>query len=71
MDISRIIEAGGGVAKLARALNLKHTSIIGWKRRGVIPAERVAEVAAATGLHPAEIRKDLAAAFNAQPPEAA
>lgn len=69
MEIEQIIEAGGGVAKLAHALALKHTSIIGWRRRGSIPAERVSDVARVTGLKPSEIRPDLAATFA--PPAAA
>jgi DNA-binding transcriptional regulator YdaS (Cro superfamily) len=71
MEIERIIEAGGGVSKLAHALGLKHTSVIGWRDRGSIPAERVGDVARVTGLSPAEIRPDLAAAFGAAPTEAA
>jgi DNA-binding transcriptional regulator YdaS (Cro superfamily) len=77
MDVDSIIRAAGGVAKLAAVCGLKHTSVIGWRTRGIIPAERVGDVARATGLSPAQIRPDLAAAFAAPsagpitPPEAA
>ena len=71
MDVDRIIEAAGGVAKLAAALNLKHSSIIGWRVRGSVPAGRVADVARVTGISPALIRPDLAAAFAAAPTGAA
>jgi DNA-binding transcriptional regulator YdaS (Cro superfamily) len=77
MDVEAIIGAAGGVAKLAAGCGVKHTSVIGWRVRGIIPAERVGDVARATGLSPAEIRPDLAATFAAssaqpnQPTEAA
>lgn len=58
-----VIDKAGGVAALSRALGLTHPTIIGWRRRGQVPADRLREVAAITGLRPADIRPDLAELF--------
>lgn len=50
----------GGISALARAAGVDRTTPYSWTR---IPAERVAAVAAATGIPIAELRPDLAAAF--------
>ena len=59
----RAISAAGGVNALARALGRSHPTIVGWKRRG-IPPERLLEVAAVTGMSPADLRPDLAEIFQ-------
>lgn len=56
MEIEDIIAAAGGPTKLAAACGIKHSSVLGWRR---VPAERVAAVAAATGLRPDVIRPDI------------
>lgn len=58
-----VIEKAGGVAALSRALGLTHPTVIGWRRRGQVPPERLEQVAAITGMRPAEIRPDLAKLF--------
>jgi DNA-binding transcriptional regulator YdaS (Cro superfamily) len=61
--IQRAITAAGGLKALADAVGVSAPSIIGWRRRGEIPADRLAAVSAATGIPAAELRPDLAAAF--------
>jgi DNA-binding transcriptional regulator YdaS (Cro superfamily) len=68
--VDRVIERLGGVAATARAFGVKHPTVIGWRERGVLPAERVAEAAKLTEIPPAELRPDLASVF-APKPEAA
>jgi len=50
------IEAAGGVAALARCLEISQPSVSGWSR---IPAERVLAVEAVTGVHREQLRPDL------------
>jgi DNA-binding transcriptional regulator YdaS (Cro superfamily) len=57
--IDDAIKAAGGPTKLAKALGLDHSTIIGWRRAGRVPAERVRAVSAATGIPPHELRPDL------------
>ena len=57
--VERAIAAAGGVKALADEMGVSHVSVIGWRTRGAIPPARVAAVARATGLSPAELRPDL------------
>ncbi len=59
MTISDIIAAGGGVARLARAVGVHHATVILWRSKGRIPAERVPAVARITGLPRHALRPDL------------
>lgn len=52
----RAIKAAGGASALARALGIKQAAVSQWHR---IPAERVPDVAAATGIPRHELRPDL------------
>lgn len=61
--VDMAIEAAGGLTALSKALGLSHPTVIGWRRRGAVPADRVAQVALVTGLSPAALRPDLAALF--------
>ena len=61
MDIRDIIAAGGGPAKLAKALRCHHSTVMGWTR---VPATRVADVARLTGISVRELRPDLAEIFG-------
>jgi DNA-binding transcriptional regulator YdaS (Cro superfamily) len=65
--IQEAIDRAGGLKALASAIGVSPPSIIGWRHRGTIPAERVAAVAAASGMLAAVLRPDLAAAFAAVP----
>jgi DNA-binding transcriptional regulator YdaS (Cro superfamily) len=49
--LTKIIEAAGGVAALAREIGIKPQAISQWRR---IPAERVADVASAFAGQPSE-----------------
>jgi TorA maturation chaperone TorD len=54
--LNQAIRAAGGVSELARRLGIAQPSVSNWER---IPAERVASVEAATGIHRAQLRPDL------------
>lgn len=56
-SLAGILERGGGMNALARALGITSAAVAGWKR---VPAGRVAEVARITGLPASRIRPDLA-----------
>ena len=58
-------EAGGADA-LAKLIGIKRRTLFLWKADGV-PADRIAEVAAVTGIAPSTLRPDLAAMFAAEP----
>jgi DNA-binding transcriptional regulator YdaS (Cro superfamily) len=72
MNMRDIIASGGGASKLARALGLHHTTVLGWDR---VPAERVPAVSAVTGIPRHELRPELweppPAVDNDNPPPAA
>lgn len=55
-SLARAIEAAGGVRALARHLGVSQPAVSMWKR---VPADRVAEVEAVTGIPRAELRPDL------------
>lgn len=57
----------GNVSRLAKALEVSHSTVLGWVESRV-PAERVRAVAAQTGIPPYELRPDL---FEAPASEAA
>lgn len=57
------IRAAGGVGQLAKLAGLSKPSVSKWNR---VPRERVASIAAATGLKPEQIRPDLAAFYEAE-----
>lgn len=59
MQVAEVISKAGGVAAIAARLGLHHTSVIGWRKAGRIPAERVAAVAQIAGLGKHEVRPDL------------
>lgn len=56
MEVSEIIAAAGGPAKLARQLGLHHTTVLGWRR---VPAERALAVEAITGIPRHKLRPDI------------
>lgn len=63
MNVTDIIERGGGVLKLSKAIGRHHSAVIGWRKAGRIPVEMVPQVSQATGVPPAVIRPDIAAIF--------
>lgn len=66
MQMKEIFRAGGGVAKLARAIERDHSTLLGWRQ---VPVAHLAAVSAATGIAPATLRPDLAALFGATTPQ--
>jgi len=63
--IAAAIEAVGGPTKLARAIGVDHSTVIGWRRANRLPAERVPAVASLSGIPKHELRPDL---FDAPSP---
>jgi DNA-binding transcriptional regulator YdaS (Cro superfamily) len=57
--IAEAIEKAGGVSALARAVGVDHSTVIGWRRAGRVPAERVRRIAEVTGMSPHSLRPDL------------
>lgn len=57
--VQQMIDAVGGVAAMARAADVRHTSVIGWRERGSIPPDRVLLIEKATGLPRHRMRPDL------------
>lgn len=56
MSMNAIIKAAGGVTKLARALGLHHTTVMGWKE---IPHWHAREVARLSGKTLNDVRPDI------------
>lgn len=54
----RAIAAMGSGVALARACGVSNPAIAGWRLRGV-PADRVQQVSALTGIPPHELRPDI------------
>jgi DNA-binding transcriptional regulator YdaS (Cro superfamily) len=54
--LARAIDGAGGVAALAKALDISSQSISGWSR---VPAERVLQVERLSGVSRHELRPDL------------
>jgi DNA-binding transcriptional regulator YdaS (Cro superfamily) len=59
MDVSEIIEKGGGVLRLSGSCGVHYTSVIGWRNANRVPAQRVIAVERATGVPRHEIRADI------------
>lgn len=51
----------GRLTELASTLGITHSAISQWKQ---VPAERIGDVARATGLRPQELRPDIFAKAN-------
>ena len=54
--VQRAADKAGGLAVLARALGIKHTSFYRWK---AVPADRVLQIEEITGIPRYEIRPDI------------
>jgi TorA maturation chaperone TorD len=59
--LTEAIRTAGGVSELARRLGISQPSVSNWNR---VPAERVLDVEAATGIERVVLRPDLYAAGN-------
>ena len=55
-ELTRALEAAGGVNALARALGISSASVADWRR---LPASRAKAVAELTGIPPHRLRPDL------------
>ena len=56
-------KGAGGADALAEKLRIARRTLFKWKAEGV-PAERWLDVSRVTGIAPADLRPDLAAAFQ-------
>lgn len=67
--VERVINALGGLTKTATSLGIDNPSVIAnWRTRGRVPADKVLEVEAATGISRHELRADI---FGPAPESAA
>ena len=57
--IDQAIRLAGGLTPLAKGVGVAPASICGWRKRGIIPAERVGKVSEITGLTRSALRPDL------------
>lgn len=58
--IAEVIRSLGGPTKAAEALGISNPSVVlNWRKRGSIPADRVAAVSRLTGVPPHELRPDV------------
>ena len=59
--LTKAIKSAGPATNLAPMLGIKPMSVSRWKNRyqGVVPADRVLQIYAATGVTPHELRPDL------------
>ena len=59
--LTKAIKSAGTATNLATMLGIKPMSVSRWKNRyqGVVPADRVLQLYAATGVTPHELRPDL------------
>jgi hypothetical protein len=57
--IDAAIDAAGGVTKLAKQVRRHHSSILGWRKTGRVPAEHVAAMSLISGLPKSAFRPDL------------
>ena len=53
--LERVIDAAGGVQKLARAMGISTEAVYSWQRRGFAPTERLAELVQLYGVCPSSI----------------
>lgn len=53
------IRAAGGVEALGDRLGCAHSSVVRWRQRGRVPADRVVAIEAATGVPRHRLRPDL------------
>ena len=59
MDTETLIRRTGGPSALGRRLGISHSSVIGWRKTGQVPAGHVARLEEMTGIPRHEIRPDL------------
>lgn len=66
--VEDMIEALGGPSKAATTLGISNPSVVmNWRSRGKVPAERVLEIEAVTGISRHVLRPDIFGASEAVP----
>ena len=57
--VDEIIAVGGGVGRTGEIAGVDHSTVIGWRRRGRVPAVRAIKLSDALGIPLHRIRADL------------
>ena len=55
MDVEGIIAKAGGTVELAELLGVDRTTVLTWKRDGLIPGSRIGQIFDALGISPIEL----------------
>jgi len=55
MDVQSLIDHAGGTAELASLLGVARTTVLDWKRDGLIPGSRLAQICSVFGIPPEEL----------------
>lgn len=57
MDVQTLINKAGGESKFQELCKVARTTVLDWKRTGFLPANRIAQISAATGVPLEEVIK--------------
>jgi DNA-binding Xre family transcriptional regulator len=55
MDVQSLIEKAGGTVELANLLGVARTTVLDWKRDGLIPGSRLVQICAVLDVSPKEL----------------
>jgi len=57
MDVEGIIERAGGAVELAKRLGVARTTVLDWRRDGMVPGARIAQIADEFDIPAAELAR--------------
>jgi hypothetical protein len=60
MDVLGLISRAGGVVLLAQRLGVSRTTVLGWRKSGVIPGHRLGQIAVEFHIAPGRLIKLVA-----------
>lgn len=55
MDVLSLISRAGGVVLLAQRLGVSRTTVLGWRKNGVVPGHRLGQIAAEFHIAPSKL----------------